>query len=152
MGFILVSLLGLTTIAITTLIAYEMLGWSWNTLPRLQIPARLRILVMMVPIFATHIIGIWVYALTYMLLERYTALGTLTGVQHAAIFTYESFMERLYFSASTYASLGLGDIAPMGDVRMIAAAEVLNGLVLIGWTISFTYLAMEQFWGMGRKK
>lgn len=57
-----------------------------------------------------------------------------------------AFTERLYFSASTYASLGLGDIAPLGDFRMLAVVEVLNGLVLIGWTISFTYLAMETFW------
>jgi hypothetical protein len=31
-------------------------------------------------------------------------------------------------------------------LRIIAGVESLNGLVLIGWSASFTYLSMEQFW------
>ena len=46
----------------------------------------------------------------------------------------------------TYTSLGLGDLVPTHDMRMLVGAEVLNGLVMIGWTISFTYLTMEKFW------
>lgn len=70
----------------------------------------------------------------------------MTGSIGQAALTYESFVERLYFSASTYASLGIGDITPTRDLRMLTGAEVLNGLVMIGWTISFTYLTMEKFW------
>ena len=47
---------------------------------------------------------------------------------------------------ATYTSLGLGDIVPTGDVRMMTGAEALNGLVLIGWSVTYSFLAMEDFW------
>jgi hypothetical protein len=31
-------------------------------------------------------------------------------------------------------------------MRIVAGIESLNGLVLIGWSASFTYLTMERFW------
>ena len=30
---------------------------------------------------------------------------------------------------------------------MLAGMEALNGLLLIGWSASYTYIAMERFWG-----
>jgi len=29
---------------------------------------------------------------------------------------------------------------------MIAGVEALNGLLLIGWSASYAYIAMERFW------
>ena len=57
-----------------------------------------------------------------------------------------SFLHCLYFSAETYTSLGFGDLLPVGPVRLLAGTETLNGLLLIGWTASYAYLAMERFW------
>lgn len=57
-----------------------------------------------------------------------------------------SFSASLYFSAETYTSLGFGDLTPNGPVRLLAGVEALNGLLLIGWSASFTYLCMERFW------
>jgi len=148
LSFAAISAPSVFIIAFTSLITYEILGYVWNLLPRLTISRRLRVLLIIAPIFATHIISIWMYAGVYFIIENFTAFGHLTGTIAPAVLTYESFIERLYFSASTYASLGLGDIAPEKDLRMLAAAEVLNGLVMIGWTVSFTYLAMEKFWSV----
>jgi hypothetical protein len=147
-SFLSISIISTLMIAITSLIAYEILRTVWNLLPHLHIMPRLRVLLIVVPIFATHIINIWIYAGVYFLIENFTAFGHLTGHIAPAALTYESFIGRLYFSASTYASLGLGDIMPSQDLRMLTCAEVLNGLVLIGWTISFTYLTMEKFWSL----
>ncbi|MDE3059878.1 MAG: two pore domain potassium channel family protein [Pseudomonadota bacterium] len=99
-----------------------------------------------VPIFIAHIIGIWMYAAAYFLVENYTSLGRIVGQDRVYGVNIESFFDCLYFSAATYTSLGLGDLVPTQDMRMLVAAEVLNGLVMIGWTISFTYLTMEKFW------
>ncbi|MHB8622686.1 MAG: ion channel [Sulfuricaulis sp.] len=52
----------------------------------------------------------------------------------------------LHFSAETYTSIGFGDIYPLGTLRMIAGIEAPSGLLLIGWSASFTYLAMLKFW------
>jgi len=56
----------------------------------------------------------------------------------------------LYFSAETYTSLGYGDVVPTGPLRTLAGVEALNGLLLIGWSASFTYVAMQRFWGDAR--
>jgi len=96
--------------------------------------------------FAAHIVGIWLYGMTYFLVENYTSLGRIVGQSRVYGVNYESFLDCLYFSAATYTSLGLGDLVPTHDMRMLVGAEVLNGLVMIGWTISFTYLTMEKFW------
>ncbi len=144
-------MLSMLVIAITSLITYEILRIVWNYLPGMVITPRLRVLLIIIPIFSAHIISIWIYALTYFLVENLTSFGTLTGTVESAAFSYKSFADRLYFSASTYTSLGIGDIMPSSDLRMLASAEVLNGLVMIGRTISFTYLAMEKFWMLPHK-
>jgi hypothetical protein len=32
---------------------------------------------------------------------------------------------------------------------MLAGAEALNGLLLVGWSASYAYIAMERFWNPG---
>lgn len=146
LSFLAICVLSALVIAFTSLITYEILGWVWNTLPGLPVSRRLRVLLIIVPIFAAHIVSIWIYAGVYFVVENFTGIGHLTGSIDPASLSYASFIERLYFSASTYASLGLGDIVPSDNLRMLTSAEVLNGLVMIGWTVSFTYLTMEKFW------
>ena len=148
MSLLLISLLSMLVIAITSLCTYEILRVVWNWLPRLNIAPRARVVLILVPIFIAHILNIWVYGVAYFLIEHFERFGHLTGNIAAAALTYESFIERIYFSASTYASLGLGDIVPSKELRMLTSAEVLNGLVMIGWTVSFTYLTMERFWSL----
>ena len=63
-----------------------------------------------------------------------------------------SFNVSLYFSLETYSSLGYGDIVPSGTLRMMAGAEALNGLLLIGWSASYAHIAMERFWQNGEHR
>jgi hypothetical protein len=35
---------------------------------------------------------------------------------------------------------------PGGPLRLMTAVEALHGLLMIGWTASFAYVAMERFW------
>lgn len=145
-NFILISLISLLTIFVSWLSTYEILGKVWNILPKLTVRPRLRVLLIGVPILVAHLIGIWLYGLTYFLVENYTSMGSITGQGRIYGLNMESFFDCLYFSAATYTSLGLGDLIPTQHLRMLVGAEVLNGLVMIGWTISFTYLTMEKFW------
>jgi hypothetical protein len=57
-----------------------------------------------------------------------------------------TFGDVVYFSFSTYTSLGYGDIVPLGPARLLAGVESLVGLVLIAWTASFTFFEMQKFW------
>ena len=59
--------------------------------------------------------------------------------------------EYFYFAIASYTSLGIGDIVPHGHLRILVGVEALQGLVLIAWSASFTYLVMEKFWARGRQ-
>jgi uncharacterized membrane protein len=52
----------------------------------------------------------------------------------------------VYFSITTYTSLGFGDVEPSGAIRFVAGIEALVGLVLITWTASFMFIEMTNFW------
>ena len=56
------------------------------------------------------------------------------------------FHDLLYFSGTTYTTVGYGDIVLTGNGRTIAVVEGVMGLVLIAWTASFTYYEMNRKW------
>jgi hypothetical protein len=124
------------------LIHYEVLRDTSALLGRLTMPPRPRILVVMFAVFIAHTIEVWMYAVAYYLLADHFSIGGFGG-------TLENhFTDYLYFSTSTYSSLGYGDVYPLGGLRLMAGIETIAGLVMIGWSASFTYLAMEKFWGL----
>jgi hypothetical protein len=105
--------------------------------------AERKLLVVIYSAFMAHAIEMAVYGLAIYRLIEYLQAGSLSG---AAGFALKS---ALYFSAETYTSLGFGDLTPSGSMRLITGVEALNGLLLIGWTASSTYIAMEGFWKAG---
>ncbi|MBU6234248.1 MAG: two pore domain potassium channel family protein [Alphaproteobacteria bacterium] len=145
-AFIVVSMTAAITVGICCLIAYEIMRIIWEKLPKLTMQPRLRVPLLIGPIFLSHILSIWLYSLVYFGIENFTKIGAIVGQGKSVGLSYDTFLDCLYFSATTYTSLGFGDLTPTENIRMLAAAEVLNGLVLIAWTASFTYLAMEKFW------
>lgn len=48
-------------------------------------------------------------------------------------------------------SFGFGDHFPTAHARLLAGIAALNGPLLIGWSASFTYLAMERYWPLHGK-
>jgi len=147
-----ISSISIVIILLTVLVSYEIMRGVWLFLPKLTLAPRLRVPVIILPIFLIHIISIWIYAVAFFLIENYTQLGSLNGLGHSVGLNYSTFLDCLYFSAATYTSLGFGDLLPVGDLRMLSSAEVLNGLVLIGWSASLTYLSMEKFWTLPHGK
>lgn len=131
-------------IALTTTLHYEVLGLLNARLGALQsVPSRAKLLVVMFSAFAAHAAEIALYGLALFLLLHHLDVGSLSGAGGA------TFANCLYFSAETYTSLGFGDSVPLGPVRLLAGTEALNGLLLIGWSASYAYLAMERFWQKG---
>jgi hypothetical protein len=127
-------------IALATVIHYEVLRMLNFGLPSLKIPNRTKLLVVIFGALAAHAMEMSVFGVTFFCLVKYMGVGSLRGT--AGI----SFINCLYFSAETYTSLGFGDLTPTGPVRMLAGVEALTGLLLIGWSASYTYLAMKRFW------
>jgi hypothetical protein len=94
--------------------------------------------------FGAHFIEILLYGLAYYLLATRFGIGPM-GDPGPLPFT-----RCLYFSAETYTTLGYGDVLPHGDLRLLAGMQALNGMLLIGWTASYTYLSMERLWDGGK--
>jgi hypothetical protein len=128
-------------IALTTVIHYEVLRALNARLAALTIPSRTKLLVVIFTAFAAHAAEMATYGLALFTLVRHMDVGSLSGPAGFSL------TNCLYFSAETYTSLGFGDLTPVGPVRLLAGVEALNGLLLIGWSASFLYIAMERFWG-----
>jgi voltage-gated potassium channel len=71
-------------------------------------------------LFVLHAVEIWLYAAVYAVSG---ALGSLE--------------EALYFSTSTYTTVGYGDVVLPRGWRMLGAIEGANGIILLGWSTAF---------------
>ncbi len=138
-------LLGLVLLIATVLIHYEGLRFLWHYAQLLRGQDRYKPLTIVFGILAIHIVEMGLYGAAFWFGDVPLNIGDFVGHEVAL-------RDYIYFSAETYTTLGFGDIYPVGDLRLIASVEALNGLLMLGWSASFIYLAMEKYWERGRKK
>jgi len=117
---------------------YEALRFIGTAAVRVQ-EHRRAVLVVIFGVVAAHLVEILVYALAMYFGHR-LGLGALVGETQPQPAQY------FYLSAETFTTLGLGDIYPTGDLRLIASIEPLIGMLLIAWSGSYTYLAVQRYW------
>jgi Ion channel len=86
-------------------------------------------------LMAIHTIEIWLYA------HAFLAVGALRDFEAA-----------LYFSTTSFTTLGYGDIVLDRQWRLFGAVEGANGLLLFGWSTAFLFSvtgrlrALENDW------
>lgn len=85
------------------------------------------ILVAVFGLFALHSAEIWIWAGIYQL------LGAFTDFEHA-----------LYFSTSTYVTIGYGDVVLPPGLRILGAIEGASGIILIGWSTAFFFSIVDR--------
>jgi len=124
----------------TTFVHYETLRKLNAALPGLRIPNRAKLMVVILVAFLAHAAEMALYGFVFFLFLQEHGAGTLAGESSITL------SNAMYFSAETYTSLGFGDLTPNGPIRLLAGLEALNGLLLIGWSASYTYICMERFW------
>ena len=130
----------LVVIAITVMIHYEFMYRFTLLMPRLNIRHRFRIVLGVFGALTAHAAEVWIFAFSYFVMHNADGWGILRG-------NFEgSLLDCVYFSFTTYTTLGTGDIEPIGDLRYLTGLESLTGLVLITWTASFLYLEMTRYW------
>lgn len=117
---------------------YEALRFIGASAARVE-QHRRAVLVVIFGVVGAHLAEILLYALV-MYLGHDLGLGSLAGEPHPHPAQY------FYLSAETFTTLGMGDIYPTGDLRLITSIEPLIGMLLIGWSGSYTYLAVQRYW------
>lgn len=140
MDHLLIVLLCTLLVIVACVLHYEVLLRVSAMVPMLTIPPRRRTLVVVAAVMLAHVLQIGLYAVTYWAAIRFLGLGALAGALEGNGFDY------FYFSATTFTTLGVGDLVLEGPLRVLAGVQALNGLVLITWSASFTYISMEKFW------
>ncbi len=130
-------------VALVVLIHYEFLHQFTVLMPRMKIRHRFRIVIGVFGALVAHAIEVWIFALSYLWMHRSKGWGHLQGNFENTIW------DCVYFSFTSYTTLGTGDIEPIGQLRYLTGLESLTGLVLITWTASFLYLEMTRYWDEG---
>ena len=139
--FMIGALISLVLIVVCSAMFYELLAHLWLLVAKLMGRPRTQIIVTIVANFVAHTIAVWLFGVAYFLLDAVFGMGALKGAAADG-----SFFEYTYFSGVTYSSLGMGDMYPTGPVQqLLIGVESVLGLVLIGWTVTFTYMVTHQY-------
>lgn len=89
---------------------------------------RLSLLLMAtIGIVCLHTVEIWSYASLYL-----------------ALHALNDFEQALYFSTSTYASIGYGDVLLPHQWRVLGAIEGAAGTIMLGWSTAYLVLLLTR--------
>jgi hypothetical protein len=99
----------------------------WYRLHRHNFAKSVAMVTTVLGLFFLHTIEIWVWAIVYV------AIGVVSDLESA-----------LYFSTSTFSTLGYGDITPVAGWRLFAALEAVDGFLLIGWSTAYLVAASTR--------
>jgi hypothetical protein len=138
-----VILVNLFVIGLAVMIHYEFLHQVTLLMPRVKIPHRFRIVMGVFVALTAHAVEVWIFAISFFLMHQADGWGYLDGNFTGTL------LDCVYFSFTTFTTLGTGDIEPHGDLRYLTGLESLTGLVLITWSASFLYLEMTRYWDDG---
>jgi uncharacterized membrane protein len=91
-------------------------------------------------VLAAHTLQVWIFASAFYTMHHADTWGELVGNFDG------SFLDCVYFSFTTFTTLGYGDIEAFGVLRFLTGIESLTGLVLITWSASFLFVEMQRYW------
>ena len=82
-------------------------------------------------VFLTHIVQIWIWALLFYYLEPNTL---------------PTFEAALYFSTSSFTTVGFGDVYLDENWRLLSSFEAANGFILFGWSTAFIFEILSKLY------
>lgn len=135
-----VYIVNILVIGLAVVIHYEFLYRITMLMPILRIRHRFRIVLGVFLALTAHAAEVWIFGISFYFMNRAENWGHLKGNFDGSL------LDCVYFSFTSYTTLGTGDIEPHGDLRFLSGLESLTGLVLITWTASFLYLEMTRYW------
>ncbi len=79
--------------------------------------------------FIAHIVEIWIWAIFYLYIQ------VLPDMEAA-----------LYFSTTSFTTVGYGDVFLEKDWRLVSAFQSANGFILFGWSTAFIFEIMSKLY------
>ena len=137
---VLATLINSLVVVLAIVIHYEFLFRMTLLVPKLRVKHRFRIVLGVCGALLAHAVEVWIFATAYYVMHRMPGWGELQGNFSGSL------MDCVYFSFTTFTTLGFGDIQPIGHLRYLTGIESLTGLVLITWTASFLFVEMQRYW------
>ncbi len=134
-------LINTALVVLTVAIHYEFLFRTYRLLRHITLQYRYRVVIGVLAALLAHVVEIWIFGLAYYWQQQSVRLGSLQGNFDGSL------LDCVYFSFTTYSTVGYGDIEPVGHLRFTAGLESLTGLVLITWSASMLFLEMQRYWG-----
>jgi hypothetical protein len=128
------------TLALAVLLHYEGLRWLSTRLTALPGIRRRKVLLGVYGVILLHVAEIWLFGSCLWVLLEFPNAGSIRGAHPASL------LDAVYLSATTFSTLGFGDLVPVGPIRFLTGTESVSGFILITWSASFLYLEMQLFW------
>ena len=79
--------------------------------------------------FLSHVVQIWIWAVVYRLAGEFDTMQT-----------------ALYFSTSSFTTVGYGDVTASPDWRLLGSFESAAGMLLFGLSTAFLFEVMRDVW------
>ncbi|MDB5425582.1 MAG: Kef-type transport system NAD-binding component-related rane protein [Phenylobacterium sp.] len=130
----------IVTSFLIVLIHYESLRLISTIADEAPLNPRLKMLVVIMGVLAAHMIEAGVFALAFWLGAEVFDIGRFVGHPPTNAYQYYG------FALETYTTQSVGDLYPIGGLRVMASLEPLVGLILIGWSTSLTFFLMRRYW------
>jgi len=130
----------LLVVALAVGLHYEVLQGLNRRMPHWKLPRHPRIYVMILCILAAHVVAVWMFGCAIFGLVQWQPAGSIAGADPLRL------LDAVYVSATTYSTLGYGDLVPKGPIRFLLGTEAMSGFVMITWSASFAYLEMARYW------
>lgn len=80
-----------------------------------------------------HSIQIWIYAFTFLILGEFNTVA-----------------DALYYSISTFTTVGFGDLNMSEQWRIFGATESMTGFLMIGWSTAFLVSVSSRLFAFER--
>jgi hypothetical protein len=126
------------------IVHYEVLRFASTRVARMAVPPRVRLWLMLGAAILSHLTHVLLFGIGFFLIEYVFASGGLKGLHSG------NWEDAFYFAITSYTTLGIGDVYPSGEARLMSGIAALTGLVMVTWTASLTYLYMERYWGIAK--
>ena len=125
---------------LAVLIHYEGLGVISTFAVQAPVSPRLKMLGVISAVVVAHMIEAGVFGVAFWWGADVIHIGRFVGSAPKNAFQF------YYFALETYTTQSVGDLYPVGGLRVLASLEPLVGLILIGWSTSFTFVVMRRYW------